>query len=125
MSETKFLNVDLDLRGKTGISEVLDALGRDVIHLNCETDDFAWVEISCLLKNIDDVVSEYFKLIDSLPRKARTVWNKLDSRIFNIGIEGGTTKRSEFRLSEKSISQIQAMGGEIIITVYGQASDND
>ncbi len=123
MSETKFLNVDLDLRGKTGIREILDALGRDIIELNCETTDFACVEVSCLIKNIDDLISEYFRLVNGLSKEARSVWNNLDSRIFNIGIQTGDSKSSEFRLSAKSISQIQAMGGEIEITVYGKSSD--
>jgi hypothetical protein len=123
MSETKFLNVDLDLRGKTGIRDVLDGLGRDIIELNCETAEFACVEVSCLNKNIDDLISEYFRLVTGLSKEARSIWNRLDSRIFNIGIQAGDAKSSEFHLSAKSVSQIQAMGGEIAITVYGKSSD--
>ena len=118
MKTARFLNVDLDLRAKSGLKKLIKAFGDDVCVLY-ETDKFAVLEVAKQPKSIDEAIKCYHKIIQKLPPRACAIWNKCKSRTFNIGIQSAEKPHQiEFQLSGKSLSQIHSIKGDVAFTVY-------
>lgn len=117
---TTFLNVDLRIRTKSGMRELLEALGSSVAVLNNNPEDeFASIEIAYTQpRSIDEAIALYSDLIKALPQSARTIWDSCEA-CFDIGIQGGDhPHQARYTLSAKTISILQAMHAEAAITVY-------
>lgn len=119
---TTFLNVDLQIRVKSGMKKLLEGFGSSVeIMNNNPEDEYACIEIAHIQpRSIDEAIMLYFKIIKKLPRSARTIWESAESRCMSIGIQGGKAPhQSVFELSEKTISTLSSMRTTASITVYG------
>jgi len=118
---TRFLNIDLDLRSKSNLKELLEAFGSTVIILNHEEEGCASIEIATDKHpvSIDEAILDYYNIINSLPTKARTIWNKCDVRSMNIGVQAGTNPYSKnFTLSKHTISLLSSINAEVVISIY-------
>lgn len=121
MSSTMLLNVDLDLRAKSGLEELLKAFGSAVVVMNHEEEDFVSIEVASdkQLQSIDEAILDYYNIIHALPPRIRAIWDKCEMRSMNIGIQACTTPYSRsFQLSNNTISLLSSMNTEIVITVY-------
>jgi len=116
---TEFLNVDLDLRARSGLKKLVQSLEPSAYVLR-QTPREASLELNwkpglTLEKTIVGLV----KLVQSLPPEASTIWNECLGRSFNIGIQAGREPHSrEFSISRKAVSLLAEVGAEIVLTVY-------
>lgn len=99
---THFLNVDLDIFSRARLDPIVDAFGEKVfvLHVGKWGRRYsAHFELSGsgihpppashnrVAKEADRLVQRFVGLVKQLPRPARQLWNKADSREFNVGIE--------------------------------------
>jgi len=117
---TSFLNVDLDLCGRTGdIDEILRSMEPSVIVLH-RAEQFAVVEqLRESLPSLEETVTGWVELVEALPPQVRKVWDALEFRKLNIGIQAECEPRhAEFAVSGRAVASLAAAHLEIIITVY-------
>lgn len=117
---TQFLNVDLDIQVKSGLKELLEALGPAVTDLGRESEDFASVEVNTAKSlTIDETILAFYNIIQALPPRARAIWESAESRCFDIGIQGGDhPHQTRYLLSQESMARIASLKADIAITVY-------
>jgi hypothetical protein len=119
---THFLNVDLEI-GSRGKLDVLAAeLSSRLFELyrgKVGQLDRAHYEISAMTPTADVTIRALVRILKKLTPAARRVWNSARVRDFNIGIQAGATPRSaELAIEPKTLQQITALGGRIVITIY-------
>src|SRR5262245_61801635 len=88
-TETRFLNVDLDIVSRADLSALLGAFGKSVTVLRDSVDagvHTLWLELYRQPRTIDQAVLGYVALVESLPRALRRLWNEASDRSLNIGI---------------------------------------
>jgi hypothetical protein len=94
---TKFLNVDLDIRAKTGdLDDFLRSIEPSVVVLH-RTEQEASMELLREFPSLEETTVNLVRLIETLPSQARDIWNRLEFR-----------RRAEF---------------EILFTVYAPPAD--
>ena len=126
MLGTRFLNVDLDIRAKYGLEELLEAFGSKVIDLKCQNEGCLSLEAAEQSQSVDGAILEFFNIICALPPKERSIWDVCEKRSMNIGIQAGTFPYSEnFCLSSETIKILSSMNVEIIFTVYAADLSKD
>jgi hypothetical protein len=134
MSEEKathFLNVDLDVRAKSGLKKLIDAFAPRVFELGLESDDHKSFEINHTREeyfdangtpkrpSIDETILAFYNAVLALPPSAMTIWENAESRSFDIGIQGGNHPRQpRFLVSKENIARLSEMEAELVITVY-------
>lgn len=124
MTETNFLNSDLDLRSEAGLDDLLKAFGSSVISLRRESDNCLSIELEDQPQTVDESILSFYKLVQELSSKARAIWDNCEVRSINIGIQAGTNPYSkEFCISKESISLLSSMNCEIVFTVYSIAEE--
>jgi hypothetical protein len=117
-SVTEFLNVDIDLRSKNGIAELIDYLGPSVIVLN-QTADEASFELNKMHSSLDEALLNIVELVRSLPHEAQAIWNQCEFRKANIGIQAGTEPyAAHYKISNKIVALLASVQIEIAFTVY-------
>jgi hypothetical protein len=117
-SVTTFLNVDLDLRAPSGVEEFLTSIASSVVVLHQARHE-ASVELRNNFPSLEETVVGFVGLIDSLPPQARIIWDELESRKLDVGIQAGSEPHAvSFTLSSKTISSLARARLEIIFTVY-------
>ncbi|WNG16797.1 hypothetical protein [Cystobacter fuscus] len=119
---TRFLNVDLDLRARSGLAELVRALEPTMTVMHHEG-DFASLELHEHPEDIDDAMRRFVELIHALAPEARALWDGCESRQMNIGIQAGAEPHSMgFGLSFHSMRLLVGIGAEVEFTVYGAGS---
>jgi hypothetical protein len=122
--QTEFLNVDLDVVSRVSLEPLVAALGDRVIVLHIGREGrrhSAHLEAggSAYKMDADRRVRRLVALVKSLPAAARALWNKAESREFNVGIQAGLRPRaSEFRLRSETLAAVASVRGQVVITVY-------
>lgn len=121
--ETHFLDVDLDLRGRReGLAPLVRALGPAVVVLALE-DDFASVELAEPPESVEAAVEAFGRLVRALPGPTRALWDGCAARRLNVGLEAGRTPHAaHFVLGREALAQVEALGAELELTVYGAAA---
>jgi hypothetical protein len=84
-SVTEFLNVDLDIRARAGLDELLRSMAPSVIVLS-QPEHFASVELNEEALSLEETVVKFIELIESFPPAMRDIWNRCEWRSLNIGI---------------------------------------
>jgi hypothetical protein len=127
--ETTFLNVDLDIWSRSPLEPLVAALGKKVcvLHVGKEARRHgAHLELARSggrAHNADQVIRRLAKLVTSLPRSQRTLWNRAQVRAFNVGIQAATKPFSyELRLQPETLAAIASVNGRLVVTVYGTGS---
>ncbi|WNG26357.1 hypothetical protein F0U62_21745 [Cystobacter fuscus] len=119
---TRFLNVDLDLRARSGLAELVRALEPTMSVMN-HHGDFASLELHEQPEDIDDAMRRFVELIHALPPEVRALWDGCESRQMNIGIQAGAEPHSiGFGLSFHSMRLLVGIGAEVEFIVYGARS---
>ena len=117
-SDIRFLNVDLDLHLESGLTKLLEYFEQSVVVLH-RTGPSASIELGANYESLEDTITNYMTLVESLSPAAKDLWNKCTVRCMNIDLQGGMKPRSAaFTLSHRSISNLSAVGCSIEITVY-------
>jgi hypothetical protein len=118
-SATGFLNVDLDIRLRRGLNELLKHLERKMFVLHQEGQ---WARLELNGKGeptLDKTLSKIAATIQALPPEAQQLWGKCSLRRLDIGIQTPTQPRpSQFTISQKVAAQLLSIQAEIGLTIY-------
>jgi hypothetical protein len=118
---TEFLNVDLDIRTKQGLSVLLSELEVSMLVLN-KTETTASLELANGGDRLDEVIVALVHVVQQLSEGARSIWDQCDNRRFNIGFKGGSMPpENQFLLSSETVALLASVCGEIAITIYARA----
>lgn len=122
LSTTQYLNVDLEIYSKHDLQPLVDRLGLKVTALYVGRDHgkySAHLEVSKITKTADSTIREFCALIEKLPQRERSLWNKATVRSFSIGIQAGTEPRScDFTIRPATVRAISGVGAQIVLTIY-------
>jgi hypothetical protein len=117
-STTEFLNVDLDIRARSRLHDLLMPIARRILVLH-QTEREASIELSANATSLEPTILRFVRLIKSLPPEARNIWDRCQYRRMNIGIQAGTEPyAAEFALSHKALTALASIHAEIVVTVY-------
>jgi len=121
-SRTRLLNVDLDLKSVAEPEPLIKALGRTVLCQRVGKVGRAhWIRLmlSRQPSSPTDAILGFAKLVTKLPDDPRAIWEKAQSKEFDIGIESGFEPFSaEWVLERRVIEVIAELGARLRITVY-------
>ena len=120
--ETAFLNVDVDVFAKYPLEPLAAALGDDVSLHYVGRVGRGLFQLHFALyspKNADSAIRGLAKVIGSLPRSSRRLWNDASRRVFDLGFQGGFKPYSrEFDITEEAVAAISGLGGTVKVTIY-------
>jgi hypothetical protein len=127
MTETCFLNVDLDLRSTVDLTELARALEPGALTLACRAVDGGYVasfEIAGHATDAESTIRRLLALVDALPSQARLLWNQTE-RDFSIGLRAGSREsRFELALPPDVVKLVAGIGASLSVTVYVDPSDD-
>ena len=118
--KTHFANVDLDIRLRGDLSQVIAALGKRVFVLHEQRSRGThWVRVGLTRpRSPEYAIRSLAMLLNRLPPSARKALNSAKKE-FDIGIEGGHDPASaEWVLSPSVNAAVSALGAHVRITVY-------
>ena len=122
-SNTRFLNVDLDLWSAASLDPLVKAFGRTVLVLYSGKEGrrySAHLELATPLADADRVIRRFVRLVERLPRTARTLWNRAQTREFNIGVQAEATPlRYDLQLKPETVLAMARVHARLGVTVYG------
>jgi hypothetical protein len=115
---TEFLNVDLDLEFQGDISELLHALGDDVVAL-ARDPGHCTLEVSGHPASPEDAIRRFTTLLEGLPPPARAAWDGCSLRSMDIGLRAGHEPHmAAFRLPVEVLAALARLQAELVFTVY-------
>ena len=82
----------------------------------------ATFELSRQPRNPDAGIRAFVAAIESLPPKARALWNGATRRDFNVGVEAAE-RPQVFTVLAETVARAGRVGGSISFTVYPLAPD--
>jgi hypothetical protein len=124
MSDTEFLNVDLDVAGDADdLMTLLDSIKSSVIvlsHLGRE----ASLELAQGGSSLEATVTGLVNLVDALEPSVRAIWDRLELRRANIGIQAASQPHAAcYAMSARAVQQLAALRFEVAVTVYAPIAD--
>ena len=118
MSETIFLNVDLDLEGMASLDPLIEALGSSVCVVHKEGLVVS-LELSESPVGPGDAIVRFSKLIDELPPDVNDLWNRCRMRQFNIGMRcGDSAHEARIELPLEILRRALGVGVDVVVTIY-------
>jgi hypothetical protein len=125
---THFLNVDLELRSATELTELVAALEPGAMALTCAAmagGYFANLELATQPTEAEEAIRSFVLLIEALPPRARELWNQA-SRDFSIGVDAGSTPHSfEIALTPSVLRLAADVGARVTFVVYSCTPDTE
>jgi hypothetical protein len=121
---THYLNVDLDIQSRVPLDGLIQALGDDVIvlHVGGERGNYeAHVELATCDRrwSADRTILGLIDLVKRLPPRYRRIWDRAETREFNVGVQAGTERQVfELRLERRTLKAITGVKGTLVVTVY-------
>ena len=116
---THFLAVSLDLRGRTDLRALVDALGPAVLLMNLQ-ERFASVELAQGGEDLEGAVRAFVKCVEALAPEARRLWAACERRTLNVGLQAGLRPHAlELGLTHEALSRLAALGADLALTLYG------
>ena len=121
--ETEFLNVDLEVFSRERLAPLVEALGPSVHVLH----EGRWgrryaacLEVSGSYRlSADAIIRRMVRLLTKMPRSARVLWNRAQTRQFNVGIEAAARSRTfELPLGPETLRAAARVGAQLVVTVY-------
>ena len=121
--QTHFLNVDVDVYGRTDLQPLVAALGKKVIvhYVGPEgREQSAHFSLaSAYGEDADTLTHRLAGLIKRLPLAARQIWDRARRRDFNLGTQAGMKPFShEIALTMRTLDRVVQVGGRIVNTTY-------
>jgi hypothetical protein len=117
-----YLNVDLEVRGPVDLGVLVRALSRVLFNVHAGRVDgaqFASFEAPTCGADPEDAICRIVKVVEALPRRARTIWDRADDRVFDIGIEHARGRWPfALGLRQDTLKAMAAINARIAITVY-------
>jgi hypothetical protein len=120
LQATRFLNVDLDIRLRRGLDELLPYFEKAMFVLHREAGR-ALLEVNGAgsRSTLERTILKMIEAIRSLPPEARTLWDRCESRKFDIGVQAGVHPRNaNFRISSDTLAALAEVRGEVVFAVY-------
>jgi len=89
------VNVDLDVRGKSlgALAQAFSGVGCLLNDQRCDKMQEITFELSQSFETIQETVARMIEVADALSGAARAEWLEAQSRVFNVGLHGGTGVR--------------------------------
>jgi hypothetical protein len=125
VSNTHFLNVDLDIHSKRDLQQLVEHLRPKVIVLfvgKVRRKYEAHLEVAGATKTPDQTIRALCRLIGNLPKAERKIWDAAAVRSFSIGVQAviGSSVQ-DFKVRQETVTAVSEIGGEIVLTVYASA----
>lgn len=125
MSQTQFLNIDLDLESDHDIRPLADAWGDDIFTFRLDNDDGIWRgSFETMEDDAEKIIDKYHQLVTGLSPALRELWDNARQRIFDIGFEASSEPRVfQAHLSDQAVAKIHSIGGSLTVTIYTNSDD--
>jgi hypothetical protein len=125
----RFSNVDLDVASRVDLAPLIRALEPGAFCLDGSSFrrrgvSFATFELGRQPRNPDAGIRAFVSLIESLPPKARALWNRAMKRDFNVGVEAAD-RCQQFTVLAETVALAGRVGGSITFSVYPLGPKND
>ena len=121
-TDTRFLNVDLDIFSKRDLHPLLNAFGKKVSVLYSGRDRRTYrahIELARIPRTADFTIRGFCSMIEALPKAERDLWIQAKRRDFNIGVQAGMSPHSTlFVLPVETLKAAHKLGARIVFTVY-------
>ena len=122
MEPAHFLNVDLDVKCRTGIpvlTAALPAVADDIREGTPYSDGLACYKILDEILTPEQAITCFGNAHERITDDARAVWNTAETREFSIGIQSGLQPHwSQWQLSPRLLSRVAALNTELSAKVY-------
>ena len=116
-----YLNVDLDIRSKTGLGPVLEDMGRRVAVMHSGpvgARHLLAVETARTYKNPDATIHALCDIVEKLSPASRRLWNGAEKH-FDIGYElPPEMAASRFALRPDTLLRVAKLGAALAVTHY-------
>jgi hypothetical protein len=121
-SEVRFLNVDLEVRGREDLQWLIDEFGEDVVNLHhgqIQGYFIATFESGVVRGDPDALIGYFCNLVENLPAEARQKWDRLFSKVFDLGYDSGLGPKSwQSDLRPETVEAVARAGASLRITIY-------
>jgi len=127
---THFLNVDLDIYSKRDLGPLVESFGANVHVLHVGPEDLssksgpygAHLEIAGYSRTADSTIRRFCKLIEGLPKPARSLWSRAAIRSFSVGIQPGERPScQDFTIAPATVRAVAAVDAQIVVSIYASA----
>ena len=123
-----FINIELEIRDSKDLGPLLIAFGEKFSLNYCGQLSRGKYLLSGALatagrpgRSPDAIASELCRMIRELKSSARRIWNKASDRVFDVGLDATTDRKSIVDLfGHKTVSDIGKLGARIAVSVYTQ-----
>lgn len=121
---TKFLNVDLEVFSRSPLDPLIAAFGKkvDILHVGKWGRRYtAHLEVagSGYRADAERLIGRFVAMVKALSKSNRELWDRAQSRDFNLGIETASRSRTfELRLDRDTLAAVAGVKGSVVITVY-------
>ncbi|RKH68444.1 hypothetical protein D7X96_17330 [Corallococcus interemptor] len=120
---THFLNIDLELRGTTGVRELVQALEPSMLVLRV-TDTEASLEHREQPQSVEEGLHWLVQVVENLPAEARRHWDACEARTMDVGIQADSQPLATlFPVSRDAMAALLRIGAELLFTVYAPITD--
>ncbi|MDB4927858.1 MAG: hypothetical protein JWM10_342 [Myxococcaceae bacterium] len=117
--ETRFLNVDLDLRAGGDLRVLVHALAPTLFLIN-RAEGLLTFELGEEMDSAERVMRAMVAAVRALPAPARALWDGCARRTMNVGVQaGGGPRRWATGVSTDVLTALAEIGAELVFTVYG------
>lgn len=121
-SQSRFLNVDLEIEGDESLEPLVAVLSSSLFELRVERRRgrvLAAYETPGTSDDLGATLRALARAVKRLDPRARRVWSRARRRDFDVGIQAGTRPWC-FRLpvAAKDLALILQIGGRLVLTVY-------
>ena len=124
-TKTHFLNVDLELRATKELTELVKAFEPGAMALNCvalEDGYLANLELATQPTEAEAAIRSFVRSVETLPPRARELWDQASTRDFSIGVEAGSTPSNfQIALTPAVLRLAAEVGARITFVVYVNA----
>ena len=121
-TQTRFLNVDLEVSSASDLTWLVEELGEDVSNLFCgpaQGHFLATFEADPMSADPDGLIGYLCGLIEGLSDEQRRVWDQAFLKIFDIGYQVGNEPPAyQSDLRPETLAAIVRIGASVRITIY-------
>ena len=124
MTETHFLNIDLDIESECEITQLVEELGRNLaIMSHHRIDDRNFASFETGESEILNIVEQFVTAISLLSVEASSIWSDCIKREFNFGFQAEDKPRSYLAAIPASVvKKLSELEAQIGITIYSPES---
>jgi hypothetical protein len=127
--EIRYLNTDFELESHQDLTPIAKDFGEDVFNLHngeARGHFLATFETNEQNHSPDAAILLFCRLIEALPKKQRTLYDKCFTKTFDIGYEGGSKhQRYTDEIRPETLQKLSNVGASLRITVYPEHKSNE